>query len=998
MRPVELRLSGLRSYRDLQVIDFSGVRLMAIIGDTGAGKSSLLEAICFALYGVCTWPVQGGGGGPLIAGSGEGVLRVEFTFRVRNETWKVTRTAAHGVTPPHHLKCLDTREEVDGSRKVTERICELVGFDAKTFLRAVMLPQGKFQELLQSSESERNALLKSVLDLGSLSEMRSRARSMADLLLPLLHETELRRGRLPLDPAGDLADASRRFAAASETLEQLDTVRDRVVGIRTLADEAGRRERDLRRAGERLSDKVRPGLYDDFAALIAVDALLAEDEDSLQQEIGQYESKIRELQGELDDAEERGIGVAATASALTVLNATAGQLPVWHTDRTNLEAERATIAESLAELDERARRLAGLVEKVAEAEEADQRASEDSEAATTAVTDCRSLLVDARNATHLAIEADNRVNGLRDNTKTLEDNVQALAEKHLEAQVALKTAQELLRAAHRADAAVHAAAGSSPGDPCPVCTRSLPESYEPPLGTDISAAEKAVEGATNACGTTEKAVRQAERKLDKAQGELEREIKAAELAAAARDDRLTAAGARLGAVDLEVADDVLLAELIGSAASAKSAAKTAAGALRAARTEHSGLRISIDTARPLIERQDQDARSSQVALRARWKTIEDSLRALPFYSGETITSADIEAAIGRVRAQEDTLGKIRTEHKELQTKVATSRQRWEKLGRQRTEQVDKPRASLSAELGVVVERASVVQAALSGETICCRKPEPTLSDDVAWAADTVAAAKSALEACALEANACEAKVVEMKRQIEFAYSIVEAEDDHHLERLIRSTNAKVETAKNERKAAERALPLCEELDRRLAAARPVWNGLDELVKLLADGKFVNSVVQRRQRTLLGTAGRIFESMTDGRFTFADKFKVIDMSTGHVRDVKTLSGGETFLASLALALALVEITSRGAGRVEALFLDEGFGTLDTNALHQALGELHRNAGEGRLVAVISHMRDVADNFESILMVKKSPKGSEAKWLSPEERDELMADDLASGLRS
>ena len=210
------------------------------------------------------------------------------------------------------------------------------------------------------------------------------------VLLPLLHETELRRGRLPLDPAGDLADASRRFAAASETLEQLDTVRDRVAGIRKLADEAGRRERDLRRAGERLSDKVRPGLYDDFAALIAVDARLAEDEDSLQQEIGQYESKIRELQGELDDAEERGIGVAATASALTVLTATAGQLPVWHTDRTNLEAERATIAESLAELDERARRLAGLAEKVAEAEEADQRASEDSEAATTTVTDCSS--------------------------------------------------------------------------------------------------------------------------------------------------------------------------------------------------------------------------------------------------------------------------------------------------------------------------------------------------------------------------------------------------------------------------------------------------------------------------------------------------------------------------------------------------------------------------------------------------------------------------------
>lgn len=316
----------------------------------------------------------------------------------------------------------------------------------------------------------------------------------------------------------------------------------------------------------------------------------------------------------------------------------------------------------------------------------------------------------------------------------------------------------------------------------------------------------------------------------------------------------------------------------------------------------------------------------------------------------------------------------------------------------RDEQIEKPRAALVEELSVLVERASVVLTALNREGIPGRGTEPTLADDSAWASDTVVAVASALEACLQQADACQAEVAELRQQITFVYAGVEVFDEDHLETLVRSTNVKVETARRECREAERALPVCQELDARLAAARPVVEGLHEPVKLLADGKFVDSVVRRRQGTPLGTASQIFESMTDGRFGFAAKFKIVDTTTGQVRDVKTLSGGETFLASLALALALVGVTSRGAGRVEALFLDEGFGTLDTNALHQALSESHRNAGDGRLVAVISHMRDVADNFENILMVEKTPRGSNAKWLSPEQRDELMADDLASGLRS
>jgi DNA repair exonuclease SbcCD ATPase subunit len=79
---------------------------------------------------------------------------------------------------------------------------------------------------------------------------------------------------------------------------------------------------------------------------------------------------------------------------------------------------------------------------------------------------------------------------------------------------------------------------------------------------------------------------------------------------------------------------------------------------------------------------------------------------------------------------------------------------------------------------------------------------------------------------------------------------------------------------------------------------------------------MTAVVRRKQRALLGTATTLLLSLTDRRYAFADNFRILDSDTGRPRDVKTLSGAETFLASLALALALVELARRTGARVEA----------------------------------------------------------------------------------
>ena len=107
-----------------------------------------------------------------------------------------------------------------------------------------------------------------------------------------------------------------------------------------------------------------------------------------------------------------------------------------------------------------------------------------------------------------------------------------------------------------------------------------------------------------------------------------------------------------------------------------------------------------------------------------------------------------------------------------------------------------------------------------------------------------------------------------------------------------------------------------------------------------------------------------------------------------------SGRETFLASLALALALVEMHSRSGARLDALFLDEGFGSRDADALTSSLAVLNAETGGNKLVAVISHLDAVAEAVEDVMWVERQSDGSTARWLTAAERDALCVPRIAS----
>ena len=122
--------------------------------------------------------------------------------------------------------------------------------------------------------------------------------------------------------------------------------------------------------------------------------------------------------------------------------------------------------------------------------------------------------------------------------------------------------------------------------------------------------------------------------------------------------------------------------------------------------------------------------------------------------------------------------------------------------------------------------------------------------------------------------------------------------------------------------------------------------------------------------------RCREGAADLRRTAGLDLEVLDKATGRWRDVSTLSGGESFMASLALAVGLSDVVQNGSGsvRLDMLFIDEGFGSLDEGTLARAMELLVRLSDGKRTVGVISHVAELRERIAGKLIVTRTPTGS------------------------
>jgi len=239
MRPLELTVEGFRSHRQRATFDWRGRRLVGIVGPIGSGKSSILDAISFALYGKT----------PAVEGATKTLIHqlcseshVELRFEVDGQVWRAVRALRRKGQSGHQLERLATDEpgaevleQVTGDDPMKERVEGLLGMDFKAFCRSVLLAQNRFSEFLKATPAERDKVLKGVFGYERLDAALGVARSRLD------------RQEVHLEGLGREHD-------------RIDEARERLEGARTAAATALERSRELSSAAprvERLTDEIR---------------------------------------------------------------------------------------------------------------------------------------------------------------------------------------------------------------------------------------------------------------------------------------------------------------------------------------------------------------------------------------------------------------------------------------------------------------------------------------------------------------------------------------------------------------------------------------------------------------------------------------------------------------------------------------------------------------------------------------------------------------------
>jgi len=1068
MRPLQLSFSGIRSYPGaVGPVDFTGKTLIAILGDTGAGKSTILEAITLGLYGNCTWTDREH---KALMAEGASQMTVDFTFAHDGHRWRVRRVFHANTTPSSHLlQNLDTGEQVDNKRAVNHRIEALLQLRFDSFITAVLLPQGKFDRLLTATGAERTGLLKGIFGVQAIETVRDRASRHRDQLNELIHQAELARRGLLQDPAGTAAAAAQDAEQAEWLAGHLHQVLDGLRSCREQASAARDQHAKLAAASTTLDQHETRDVDGELTRITeAADELTALEAQAARAKQG-YGNLRDEAEAQLAAAAVEGLTPESLASAATLLDRVPGQLDQLAASQAQLDKDAGDIAEEARELEAAKVRLsdlqtlAGVLAETratvnSELEEYQQACGRLQERTITA-------LHEAVRAGQVLREEDQALQRMRD----LQEAVAPLEASAARAATELQSADERLSEIRSHDAAHAAGAGLSAGEPCLICRRPLPDDYQPPAPADpdaLRAAERAVKKAKKAehDAATEFARAQAnaasaqedyETRQSAAQQAQARLEQACQNAAAAMRDLakrqwgdgtrspgerefgalLQAACSRLSEADGDDQDrlpSTSARQLLGPARTLEQAL---AGA--ATKAEEAAREGDTDAARAadklsLQQKANDKAVTKLASARKRDADAQAKfgrdLMALPKLVSElipastlAITSGHVDAAKQIVTERQEQLDAFRKNRdratRELEKLAATQRQ----LDQRRSREVTSPLQTLATYLERwqdIVEHAVTVLAESPLRDQMPARPAAITAADISAYATALAkaegaardrmshAAADASKNASIQLMKLDAAAAGLRSDQEGIPVIALAEGEQllaptALDPVIAAEASARDAAGRHRAdqaAAQRQIQPAASLDTATRAGHARLSAVDALRGLLADAKFLQYLTDRRTRALLGVASDTFGRLSGGEFGFAEDFRVISRRSGAARSPKTLSGGETFLASLALALALVELHSRSGARLGALFLDEGFGSLDVDALASSLTVLQAETGGDKLVAVISHLHAVAEAVEDVMWVERRPEGSSVRWLTAGERDALVRQEVTGGLLS
>jgi len=875
VRPLVVTMQAFGPYAHRQEIDFAELGdagFFLITGPTGSGKTTVLDAMSFALYGVASGgPESDGGRSGAAMRSDHAALgtvtsvtfdfalgadlyrierlpeqerprrRGEGTTRQAQEAtiWRLRRAGSHSLEP-------DGPPLATGWTKVTAEAERLLGFRSEQFRQVVMLPQGRFQKLLEADSKEREQILRALFDTGHYARLELALKEDAARLRREAEEVATRRAEVlrqaESESIDDLADRCARLAAdAKQAAQEAD--------LAEAADKTAQQTlTEARETDRRLCELA------DAAALVSG---LDDRDDEMAVERRRLEAAKRaaSLVDVVRQADEAAGGLATARQALETA-AASGEAAAEALDasREALEVEISRAPEredALAEV----RRLQGFADGSAQFA-----------AALTGLAGAEAAVESRRVA---AEAADAAWHEARDRLSRLE--------------IAWHDAQAGLLAE-----------GLHEGNPCPVCGAT--KHPAPATLPDAAPTERELDEARAGAAAALELRDSARATLQTAQN--------SHAAAAALAEE------RRGGVPADYADPENLQQAI--AAATERADSLEAAHAQAQQAAHDADLSFIRTEAALTAAR-QAAGAAEKAAAGAAERLDARLAEARFE-----TAADQRAALiepdGLQRLEALVAG-----HGEAKTKAA--------------------------------ERLRLAEAAAAGLSA------PDLDRLTAAAAESAGLARSsrvaatglvAAQATAEKLHARLQTLAEESQALEARYELI-------------GRLADVANGANPRSLSFQRYVLGAFLDDVLVAA-------SQRLHVMSKSRY------RLERT---------ERRVGGKHAAGLGLEVYDAWTGVARPVATLSGGEQFMAALSLALGLAEVVQANAGgiRLNTVFVDEGFGSLDDESLDLAVSSLMGLHRDGRLVGIISHVSELRERIDARLEISAAETGSEARFVVP-----------------
>lgn len=912
MRPIRLTLSAFGPYAARTDVDFDKLGhsgLYLITGDTGAGKTTLFDAITFALYGEASGQERKGAMMRSKYADAAVPTFVELEFELRGRRYRVKRAPEYERPKLRGEGTVKNRPEaqlyypngdvLDSYRDVTAEVENLIGLTREQFGQIGMIAQGDFKRLLLADTQERREILQRIFHTERFERLQAQ-----------LSDRSNRARRDAVEAEHALMQNAAMLTVPSELRDELDVLRreESLANVRALCALARRgMALDEARAGE--TETARAQLRQAGAAL--------SERIGRAKKRAEEQKQLEEVARDIVSAEQQAESAKRESEAAEKLRPRRAEI------ETQLGALRSRMAD-YEQAETLARRLEGLSEQArrAEAEEQRARASQTDlhqklETAREKVAQMADVVAARAEAERAAHDAKRRAEQLERLIAAMKDEeARALAcqrerageTEKLNLSRAAKAAYDGAEAAFFGAQAGILAETLEEGAPCPVCGAA----HHP-----------------HPAKRTEGAPTQAELETLRARRD------SAEKAAQTAHGAAERAAEALGAARRLVQDRALEAEC----------------------DERIG-RAEAETRRDEASRLQQAALVQREKLHQRVQALENTKRLIPQKEAEEQQAAEC----ARQKAEEKS--GLLSSRAELALRL------------------DALKKSLPFETRRQAEQAAD---GLENEKHVIDRQTEESAEKLRQIGERLAALnakKQTLEQPPEEAEREEplAALTEQSERLNAQIDALEAESRGLHARLSGNRDALARIDAGLEDAAKKR-ELAQTLGTLSATANGQLTGRDKVtLEVYVQMAYFDRVIARANLRLREMTAGQYElrrrAEADNRQSQSGlDMEVIDHINGSARDVRTLSGGESFMASLALALGLSDEVQSGAGGVclDSLFVDEGFGSLDAQALSQAVSVLAGLTEGNKLVGVISHVEELNRRIDKKIWVTKDRTG-------------------------